>query len=61
MAEFGKADPQLIEDVALHATLKVRTRVLNTRRIIGGLRQSTGNAELIDGAADFLDGVLQSR
>jgi hypothetical protein len=54
-------DPQLIEDVALHATLKFRTKVLNTPRIIGGLRQMAVNAELIDGAADFLDGVLQSR
>ena len=60
MAEFGEADPQLVEDVATHVRLKFRTNVLRTRRIIRDLGQTAVDAELIDGAADFLEGVLRS-
>lgn len=61
MEEFGTAHPQLVEDVAAHARLQFRTKALHTRRIIGDLGRASVDAELIDGAADYLDGVLESR
>jgi hypothetical protein len=61
LAEFEEADAQLIEDVAAHAHLKFRTNVLRTRRIIRDLGPQAVDAEFIDGAADFLEGVLQRR
>ena len=61
MDDFAKAAPQLVEDVAAHARSRFKTKILRTRRIIRDLDESAYSAELIDGAADFLDGVLQSR
>ena len=61
LAEFEEADAQLVEDVAAHAHLKFRTNVLRTRRIIRDLGPQAVDAEFIDGAADFLEGVLQRR
>jgi len=61
LAEFEEADAQLVEDVAAHAHLKFRTNVLRTRRIIRDLGPQAVDADFIDGAADFLEGVLQRR
>ena len=61
LAEFEEADAQLVEDVAAHARLKFRTNVLRTRRIIRDLGQLAVDAELIEAAADFLEGALQPR
>jgi hypothetical protein len=59
-ADFDTADPQLVEDVAAHAALKFRTNILRTRRLMRGLGESAYDADLLDGAADFLDGLLPS-
>jgi hypothetical protein len=61
LTEFEEADAQLVEDVAAHARLKFRTNVLRTRRIIRDLRQLAVDAELIEAAADFLEGALQPK
>jgi hypothetical protein len=60
MADFETADRQLVEDVALHAQMKYRTGLLRTRRIIRNLGVST-ELDMIDAAAAFLDGVLESK
>jgi hypothetical protein len=61
MAEFEAAEAQLRDDVALHAELAFRTKILHTRQIIRGLGPTAVTADLIDAAADFLDDVLRSR
>lgn len=61
LAAFEEADAQLVEDVAVHVHLKFRTNVLRTRRIIRDLGPLAVDAELIEGAADFLEGALQRR
>jgi hypothetical protein len=61
LAEFEEADAQLVEDVAAHVRLKFRTNVLRTRRIIRDLGQLAVDAEVIEGAAEFLEGALQPK
>ncbi len=57
-SEFNAAEPQLIEDVRLHAELAFRTKILHTRQIVRRLGDTAVDSELIDAAAEFLDGVL---
>jgi hypothetical protein len=61
MADFDQADPQLVEDVALHAKLKFRDKISTTRRLIRTLGARATSVDLIEGTGDLLDGMLHSR
>jgi hypothetical protein len=61
MAEFEQADPQLVQDVALHAKRKFRDEILNTRRLIRSVGGRALSVDLIDGTGDLLEVMVHSR